>query len=393
MLSTVRPKIKANKPYYPLNGKIYVHGCGTVTAIADPNGVILRLFKLADGSRTCAEINEAMSVDFPTISLAEIADWVSQLDKAGFVENGSHTAEGVLDPYTVERWTRNLSFFEGYSNLRTSKYDLQRRLQQSRVVLLGAGGVGSHILFGLAAMGVEDLRIVDFDSIELSNLNRQILYTEADIGRAKAEAAAERIRAFNPRVRVDAVQERIGSAADVRRLVADRDIAISVVDRPTMHITSWVNEGCVTADVPFVTGGLETQRAVFYSVLPGISGCGLCWQQQLIDNDPASAELMHERRRVDFSAANAAFGPLVTTISGFILAEFARIVTGIAPPIGVDHLLQIRFDDFALSEAERWTRHPDCPACQALAQSKQQPDLTGSSLSGGSLANTLERIR
>jgi molybdopterin/thiamine biosynthesis adenylyltransferase len=363
MANAIRPKVKSTAPVFTLDHTVYVGGCGVVTTIADPDGSVHRLLQLADGSRTPAEIHGILAADYPNVTASEVMDAIADLDAAGFLEDAAVTSEGILDDYSVRRWDRNLSFFEAYARLASDKYRLQRRLQDLRVGLLGVGGLGSHLLYDLAAAGVQDIRIVDFDTVDLSNLNRQIIYNEADIGRPKTEVASERIRAFSPRIQVEAVQTRITSGAEVHELVADRDLVVAVVDRPTMSIANWVNEGCVAAGVPFIAGGVETKRAVYYTVVPGASGCVACWRAHVADTDPDAAALLDEKRRLEFEGDNAAFGPLVTVLTGCMLAEVVRFATGIAAPVAVGRLMELKFDDFAIREAERWPRREDCPLC------------------------------
>lgn len=363
----VHPKVKNTAPVFALDGTVFVGGCGVMSDIDDPDGSVHRLLTLADGTRTSAEIHTAMAARFPYLTLEQINDALAAFDAYGFLEDAARTSDGVLDDYSLKRWDRNLWFFEAYASLAKDKYNMQRRLQDIRIALLGVGGLGSHLLYDLAAAGVQDIRIVDFDTIDLSNLNRQIIYNEADIGLQKTAVAERRIKAFSPRMKVEAVQARIDGSEDVRRLVEDRDLVIAVVDRPTMSIANWVNAGCVAAGVRFLAGGVETKRAVYYGVVPGESGCVECWRRDVAAGDPVSAALLDEKRRLDFEGDNAAFGPLVTILTGCILAEVVRIATGIAPPLASGRLMELRFDDFSIREAEAWSRQPGCPVCSSAA--------------------------
>jgi molybdopterin/thiamine biosynthesis adenylyltransferase len=366
MRDAVRPKVKSTAPVFRLGDTVHIGGCGVVTDIPDPDGSIHRLLELADGERVMSELHAALAADYSHITMQDVTDAISEFHDAGFLEDAAVTSEGILDDYSVRRWDRNLSFFEAYSRFGRDKYRYQRRLQDVRVALLGVGGLGSHLLYDLAAAGVCDVRIVDYDTVDISNLNRQILYNEADIGRPKTEVAEEHIRAFSPRLKVEAVQTRIGSAEDVRRLVQDRDIVISVVDRPTMSIGLWVNEGCVEANVPYIAGGVETSRAVYYTVIPGVTGCIECWRMQVAREDPVSAALLDEKRRIAFEGDNAAFGPLVTILTGCMLAEFVRLTTEIAPPVATGRLMEIRFDDLSGGQVESWDRQDCCPVCAGV---------------------------
>lgn len=101
----------------------------------------------------------------------------------------------------------------------------QQRLAGARVVSIGAGGVKSPMLYYLAAAGVGHLTIIDFDRVELSNLNRQILYTETDIGRNKAEAARDRLRKLNSEITIDAIDARV-DADNIDDLLSGYEIII-----------------------------------------------------------------------------------------------------------------------------------------------------------------------
>ena len=123
-------------------------------------------------------------------------DAIAQLDEAGVIEDA--TATTTLDTYQLERWKRNLGFFETYAGLSGNKYTMQERLIDRRVGMMGCGGVGSHVSLDLLGLGVGDLKVLDCDKVELSNLNRQILYTESDIGERKVDLAVSRLTSTIP---------------------------------------------------------------------------------------------------------------------------------------------------------------------------------------------------
>jgi molybdopterin/thiamine biosynthesis adenylyltransferase/rhodanese-related sulfurtransferase len=139
----------------------------------------------------------------------------------------------------------------------------QQRLEASRVLLVGAGGLGSPVAFYLAAAGVGTLRIVDDDRVERSNLQRQILHTEAALGTPKVESARRALGAMNPRVEVEALQERVTSA-NIDRLIAQVDLVIDGADNfPLRYL---LNDACVKHAKPLVYGAVhrfEGQVSVF----------------------------------------------------------------------------------------------------------------------------------
>jgi molybdopterin/thiamine biosynthesis adenylyltransferase len=155
------------------------------------------------------------------------------------------------------------------------------------VLLVGAGGLGSPAAYYLAAAGIGRLRIVDDDAVDRSNLQRQILHTEAGIGTAKVESARQALRALNPRVHVEPVRERV-TVANVEALLADVDVVLDGADNfPTRYLLS---DACVRFGKPLVYGAVhrfEGQASVFDAGRhPGESPCYRC----LFPEPPRAAE-------------------------------------------------------------------------------------------------------
>jgi len=129
----------------------------------------------------------------------------------------------------------------------------QQRLREGRVLIVGAGGLGSPAALYLAAAGVGTIGLVDFDAVDITNLQRQILYGTPDVGVSKLAAAAARLRALNPHVEVVAHEERF-SVANARRLVEAYDVVVDGTDNfPTRYL---VNDACVMAKRPNVYGSV-----------------------------------------------------------------------------------------------------------------------------------------
>ncbi|MEB1549555.1 molybdopterin-synthase adenylyltransferase MoeB [Xanthomonas campestris pv. campestris] len=159
-----------------------------------------------------------------------------------------------------------VDFLERYSrHLRLPQVgiDGQQRLARARVLLIGAGGLGSPAAFYLAAAGVGHLRIADDDVVDRSNLQRQILHTEDSVGVSKVVSAAQRIAALNPRVQVDAMQTRV-TASNVEALLQDVDVVVDGADNFAARYL--LNDACVKLGKPLVYGAVqqfEGQLSVF----------------------------------------------------------------------------------------------------------------------------------
>jgi len=162
--------------------------------------------------------------------------------------------------------TEDADFLERYSrHLRLPQVGLagQKRLEQARVLVVGAGGLGSPSAFYLAAAGIGFLRLVDDDVVDRSNLQRQILHTDARIGQPKVESAAQSLLALNPRTRIEAMPVRL-SAENIEAMLADVDVVLDGADNfPTRYLLS---DACVKLAKPMVYGAVhrfEGQVSVF----------------------------------------------------------------------------------------------------------------------------------
>src|SRR4051812_27161658 len=141
----------------------------------------------------------------------------------------------------------------------------QKRLKAARILCIGAGGLGSPAALYLAAAGVGTLGLVDFDRVDLTNLQRQILHGTATVGQPKVASAAARLADLNPHVRVVPIEERL-SAANARTLLADFDLVVDGTDNfPTRYL---VNDVCVWLGKPLVYGSIfrfEGQVSLFHA--------------------------------------------------------------------------------------------------------------------------------
>jgi molybdopterin/thiamine biosynthesis adenylyltransferase len=359
----LRPLLKQVNQVYEFGNVILIQECGGMLEIEDPDGSLRQLLTLIDGSRTADEIERDFLAAAPSSEL-HVAAALSDLDEAGVLINGAEPVN--LDPYHLERFKRNLGFFETYASLSRSKYVMQEKMRDCKVTLLGLGGIGSHLALDLLGLGVRDLRVVDFDKIELSNLNRQVLYTEAEIGQGKVGLAVQRMSAYYPAASIEGVERKLGSAEDIHEMVAGRDFTICVIDRPKLDVHRWVNEASVRASVPYMIGGLETQRAMTFMVIPGVTGCAECWRLSAADDEQTRAlrtQMGQRHGQAGVGPDLAAFGPLVTTATAMLVTDLVRFVTGVAAPVSAGRLMEIRFGDFVLREAEQWSKLPNCPVC------------------------------
>jgi adenylyltransferase/sulfurtransferase len=223
----------------------------------------------------------------------------------------------------------------------------QRRLKAARVLCVGAGGLGSPAALYLAAAGVGTLGLVDFDVVDVSNLQRQIIHGTPDVGRSKLESAESRIAALNPEVRVETFDAHF-SVANAKALVEAFDVIVDGTDNfPARYL---VNDACVMYGRPNAWGSIfrfEGQASVFAA--PG----GPCYR--CLHPEPPPPGLVP-------SCAEAGVLGVLPGIIGTIQAtEALKLILGIGEPlIGrflVYDALKMRFRDLKLP------KDPDCPVC------------------------------
>ncbi|WMJ09794.1 molybdopterin-synthase adenylyltransferase MoeB [Nitrosomonas sp. sh817] len=195
----------------------------------------------------------------------------------------------------------------------------QRRLKSSKVLVIGAGGLGSPVLMYLAAAGVGTIGIIDFDVVDESNLQRQIIHGQSDISRLKAESARDAMTEINPYVSVQLHCERL-EAVNAVALIAAYDLIIDGTDNfATRYL---VNDACVLAGKPYVWGSIfrfEGQVSVFWENAPG--GVGLNYRD--LYPEPPPAEMAPS------CAEGGVLGVLCAAIGSMMATEAIKLITGI----------------------------------------------------------------
>lgn len=362
-----RPVLKQSVPYFTADDAVHFRFSGTLISLEDPDGRVLALLKLLDGRHEPDEVWRELREQYPDVTPAGVQEALADLDEDGLIQDASDTGSD-FGAESLDRWSRNMGFFETYATLGTSKYDFQRRIRDTKIAVLGVGGVGTHVLLDLVAIGFTDIRIVDFDTVELSNLNRQVLYGEALIGQPKVHIAAERARALNSGISLVAERARLLSADDVYRVVRDRDIVCGLADTPKLEIERWINEACVRSGAALIAAGVVTQRAFFYLVVPGVSGCVQCWYDTTQESDPVTRLVRQdmagtEARGERFAEDTAAFNGLVVMLGAQVVGEAVRLASRVSPPVSVGRLIEMAFHDPQLRVTETFSRRGSCPVC------------------------------
>lgn len=334
--------------------------------ISDTDGTVERLLDLLRaGGRTIAQLSEELSRPGQAVPSADVIAAVGALDAAGLVQDGDHL--GGLTPSQRERYFSNLAFFEPFASLDTSTEDLQRRVVNGHVLVLGAGGLGGNVIQNLAGLGVGALTLIDRDVVEPRNFARQFLYRWDDIGRPKVERAAEWVRDFDPAVDVHVIRGEIDSADTLARLLEQTrpDVVVSGIDKPR-DVDLWVNAACVAHRVPFIRGGMFVTEGLVFSVDPGNGGCLGCLTPDSSEGDMVLArELDNIRIYAENVRVNRGIAPVATLLASLVAFEALRYLTGFEPAAYASNRLWVDFAAGCATRREPWQRNPSCLVCAA----------------------------
>lgn len=258
----------------------------------------------------------------------------------GTDSNIEAATNGEFTKAEIERYSRHLIMPE-------VALEGQKKLKQAKVLLIGMGGLGSPLAMYLAAAGVGRIGIVDFDVVDFTNLQRQVIYSTDDVGKPKLEAAEKRIKGINPYVQVDKFETRLTSE-NALDIFEDYDMVIDGTDNfPTRYL---VNDACVLLDKPNVYGSIfrfEGQVSVFYAKE------GPCYRCLYPEPPPPGL--------VPSCAEGGVLGILPGNIGLMQATEAVKLIIGKGEPL-ISRLLL--FDALSMKYRElKLRKDPNCPIC------------------------------
>jgi len=256
------------------------------------------------------------------------------------VAGGAEAVNGEFSKAEIERYSRHLIMPE-------VAMEGQRKLKRASVLLVGMGGLGSPTAMYLAAAGVGRIGIVDFDVVDFSNLQRQIIFSTEDVGRPKLQAAEERLQGINPNLEIETYETRLTSE-NALKILENYDIIIDGTDNfPTRYL---VNDACVLLGKPNVYGSIfrfEGQASVFYAKE------GPCYRCLYPEPPPPGL--------VPSCAEGGVLGILPGNIGMIQATEAVKLILGKGEPL-IGRLLL--FDALAMKYRElKLRKDPNCPIC------------------------------
>ena len=258
------------------------------------------------------------------------------------VAGGSDLSEKELDRFSRQVMLEQIG------------YDGQLKLKNSTVCVVGVGGLGNPITTRLAAMGVGKIRVVDRDVIELSNLHRQTMFNEDDVGQVKVEVAAKKLKKLNPEVEIEALPISVNdyTALDV---IEGCDVVVDALDSVNARYS--LNKACVEKNIPFVTGAAVGVTGQVFTVLPKKTACYHCLFPTLDEETmpTCSIEGVHPS--------------ILSIIGGLEVHEAVDVLIGKTPKSS-EKFLSIDLENLEFSSVKMF-KQDECPVCGSGKKTEQ----------------------
>ena len=244
----------------------------------------------------------------------------------------------MLTPSERERYDRQIMIGE-------IGQEGQERLKRSRVAIAGSGGLGSPIAIYLTAAGIGMIRVIDYDQVALSNLNRQVLHWEEDIGKKKVASARTKLSSLNRAVEIEAIEETI-TEGNVSHLMNGCDVIIDAMDNlPTRYI---LNRCAIEKNIPFFHGAVNGFEGRVMTIIPGETACLRCMYRGPVPQEKFPV----------IGVTPAVIGSIQATEVIKYLVGIGKLLTN---RLLIYDGLKVAFSEFTVN------KNPNCDHCGSLA--------------------------
>lgn len=350
--------------------RIGTYQAGIAFDLDDHDGSVWTMLSLLDGSRDASAVAAAVCRRHPGLDPASVAESLEHLLDAGVCEDAT-SIPPALSEAELARFSRSAEYLSWIdTRRRPSRWETLLMLRRARVVVAGLGGAGSSVAMALAASGIGRLHVLDFDRVESSNLNRQLLYSEADVGRPKVEAAVERLRGMSRFTQVTGESLRIDSADALARCLRDHDLLVLCADTPKGVIVQWASAAALACRKPWIVAGYAGPMTVVGTYLPFVTGCAECELLTQREARASSADYDIAEHLLAGDPVNAVMAPTAAVAGNIAALEAVYLLTGLEPKTLGRTLNQ----NLMLHDQVHYVDNPrraDCPACGDAARASR----------------------
>jgi len=353
----MRPKLNSATSVVRINDQIlefFKTNIREQVRIKVQDDTIMDIVLSFDGNTELCELADKYGVQ-----LESLESLVAFLDKKGILD---HT-EPVSEIRDYSKYRRVIHFLSDFSTSHEHLVSMWEKLSCSTVLIVGLGAVGSWVACNLVQSGINNLILMDGDTVDISNLHRQFGYTENDVSRNKVDVLEKRLQQYNENVSV----KKSYSFLDEKSLSEfdniNIDLIINCADKPNVDTTSlWIGEYAMSRGIPHIVGGGYNLHLslIGQTILPGKSACVKCFQKQLEEKntiDPERVKKLSVKNRKIGS-----FGPMCSMIASMVGMEAIKVLSGCTTPANLNrrgefdiYTMDITYHDFI--------RRDDCEWC------------------------------
>lgn len=353
----MKPKIKEIvTPLIKHENKIRIGYHEKAFDLTDEDHKIESLISSFDGKKDLEELAKMNNM-----KLEDLVGLINTFDNIKILEDRD-LMKDLLNEQEKERYRANFTYFEYYTDLYKSSYDMQKKIKNSHVLILGLGGAIQDVAT-LASLGVGKITGLDFDTVECSNLNRQYIYKENDVGKLKTEAAKKRIKEINSDIELNIINKKITSSEDISSLLSNVDLVISGIDSPGIISSRWVNFACIEKNVPVIFSGINGNKILMNKLSSKGEGCFDCFLIDCLRNDPIFKYQLNTLYGYTFEKKNTAIAPTVSILSGFITAEVMKHLLNLENQMCASYMYQFDLNGLTMNSDYYWEKSNECPTC------------------------------
>lgn len=343
-------KIKSIFNIMYLEDKIMINSGNNMIEISPADNDIQELVKYLEQG---IEIEELYSKS--AIEKEDIDEFIQKLNEMNYFES-----EEIIDREYTKRNQTNLNFLKNYSTKYNSAINIQKKIENKKVLLLGVGGA-SILAASLIGMGVRIITLVDYDKVEYGNLNRQFIYTENDIGKYKVDVAQKYLLSLNKKIKVSTHNMKITNYRDILGLVDEADIVINAIDTPPIESTRWINYCCLKKGKVLFQMGLS-QKSILIESFTYKSGCYDCsLLYQLKENFDEASSILRYIYDDSYHSVNTSYAPNILVGTGLLLMEIFKYI------LDEDHYEDCNFEfepeTCTMKNINSHIRNCTCPTC------------------------------
>lgn len=335
------------------NGELSL-GFGSIQNIIKKESEINAIFKMSAFLKT-PQTDSEIEIFLETEDLKKAFSFLK--DNPGYLINSDFLSD------KNNRYHRQNLFFS-LSN--PDPVNSQQRLKDSHVVILGCGGIGNNIAVNLATSGIGKLSLIDSDIIEITNLNRQFMFTEEDVGQSKINTLKNALLSRNSELDIAAIDCTIAERSDLYEYLPERDLIVLSADTPGA-ISFWVNSFCIEKNIPFISVGYVQDIAIVGScVIPGITGCLAC-KTLFSESSHQSEDVNDLLKKINTGHQAPSIGPINMIASGLASLEVIKFLSKSSEVLSLNKRIGLWTNNGEI-ETQNCEQNKECVVCGHLSK-------------------------